>query len=76
MYKFLREVLTNTVTIIIRLYQRVSVCFPPKCRFYPSCSHYTLQSIEKYGLLKGGFSGISRICKCHPFHPGGYDPVK
>nr|WP_208324390.1 membrane protein insertion efficiency factor YidD [Orenia marismortui] len=45
------------------------------CRFYPSCSTYTIQSLEKYGLLKGGFKAIKRILSCHPFHSGGYDPV-
>jgi len=45
------------------------------CRFYPTCSKYTYQAIKKYGVFKGGLKGIKRILKCHPFHPGGYDPV-
>ncbi len=45
------------------------------CRFYPSCSKYTYQAIKKYGMLKGGLKGVKRISKCHPFNPGGYDPV-
>jgi len=49
---------------------------PPTCRFYPTCSTYTYQAIEKYGVLKGCFLGFKRILKCHPFHPGGYDPLK
>lgn len=48
----------------------------PTCRFYPTCSQYALEAITKYGALKGGYLAILRILKCHPFHPGGYDPVK
>ena len=60
----------------IRLYQMtLSQVLPPSCRFYPSCSEYTLQAIAKYGVLKGGWLGAKRIARCHPFHPGGYDPV-
>ncbi|MBT5019645.1 membrane protein insertion efficiency factor YidD [bacterium] len=44
------------------------------CRFEPSCSHYFIQAVEKYGAVKGGIKGILRICRCHPFCSGGYDP--
>jgi putative membrane protein insertion efficiency factor len=62
---------------LIKVYRRlVSPVLPPSCRFAPSCSLYTLQAIEKYGLLKGGFMGARRILRCHPFSEGGFDPVK
>lgn len=47
----------------------------PSCRFYPTCSTYAYEAIDKYGFVKGGFLALKRILKCHPFHPGGYDPV-
>lgn len=61
---------------LIRFYQIViSPLKPPTCRFYPTCSHYGLQSIQRFGAIKGGWLTIKRILKCHPFHPGGVDPV-
>jgi uncharacterized protein len=54
----------------------VSPCLPAACRFYPSCSAYAQQAIRKYGILKGITRGFARIMRCHPGHPGGYDPVK
>jgi putative membrane protein insertion efficiency factor len=47
----------------------------PTCRFVPTCSEYALQAIEKYGIFRGGIMAVRRILRCHPFHPGGYDPV-
>jgi putative membrane protein insertion efficiency factor len=59
---------------IIQLYQDFfSPSLGENCRFYPSCSKYTYQAIEKYGLLKGSWKGVKRILKCHPWHSGGVD---
>ena len=67
----------KTIILLIKIYRRyVSPLKEGKCRFYPTCSEYALQAIEKHGALKGGFMAIKRIFKCHPFHSGGYDPVK
>jgi hypothetical protein len=61
---------------MIRFYKRfLSPLLPSSCRFEPTCSVYTYQAIEKYGVIKGSWMGVRRISRCHPFHPGGYDPV-
>ena len=65
------------IVLLIRIYRKfISPLFPPVCRFYPSCSAYTLEAVEKYGALKGGMMGALRILRCNPFFKGGYDPVE
>ncbi|MCK4260493.1 MAG: membrane protein insertion efficiency factor YidD [Halanaerobiales bacterium] len=65
------------IILVIKFYQKfISPIKPGKCRFYPTCSQYMLQAVEKYGAFKGFVLGMKRILKCHPFHPGGYDPLK
>ncbi|MBC7341385.1 MAG: membrane protein insertion efficiency factor YidD [Clostridia bacterium] len=62
--------------LLIKAYQRlISPWLGASCRFYPSCSQYTLEAIEKYGLGRGVWLGIKRLVRCQPFSPGGYDPV-
>jgi putative membrane protein insertion efficiency factor len=62
---------------LIRFYQFcISPLFLPSCRFYPTCSEYSFQAIKKYGFIKGLFLALLRLSKCHPFHKGGFDPVK
>ena len=61
---------------MIKIYQKViSPLTPPSCRFYPTCSHYGIEAVEKHGALKGSWLAVRRISKCHPFHEGGFDPV-
>ncbi|ARP43872.1 Putative membrane protein insertion efficiency factor [Geobacillus thermodenitrificans] len=62
--------------MLIRFYQRfLSPLKPPTCRFYPTCSHYGIEAVTRFGAIKGGWLTVKRILKCHPFHPGGFDPV-
>lgn len=71
-FEFVRQILI----LIIKTYQKLLSPLKPKlCRFYPTCSEYALQSLQKKGLFKGSFLAVKRICRCHPFHPGGYDPL-
>jgi uncharacterized protein len=61
---------------LIEIYQRyLSIFISPCCRFQPTCSQYTLEAVSEHGILKGLFLGVKRICRCHPLHKGGFDPV-
>ena len=69
--------LTNICIYLVEFYRKfISPLKAPMCRFYPTCSQYSLEAFKKYGLIKGMFLTIKRILKCHPFHPGGYDPLE
>ncbi len=66
----------RVAALLIRGYQRfLSPVLPASCRFYPSCSQYTLEAVTRYGLIRGGWLGLRRLVRCHPFNPGGHDPL-
>jgi len=66
----------TVIIFLIKFYQKmISPLLLERCRFYPSCSQYLLESVVKYGWLKGTWKGLLRLSRCHPFNPGGYDPV-
>lgn len=65
----------RVILLLINFYQHISKLTPRVCRFTPTCSEYTRQAVQKYGVVKGLHLGIKRILKCHPLHEGGYDPV-
>jgi putative membrane protein insertion efficiency factor len=74
-YRWPDRVLGLGVIFLLRIYQvTLSPLLGPACRFTPSCSNYMIESIKKYGLLRGVGRGLRRLSHCHPWHPGGYDP--
>lgn len=73
--RWIIELPARTLILLARGYQIVlSPIFGRQCRFYPTCSEYFIQAVRKYGAVRGVWRGLRRICRCHPFHPGGYDP--
>ena len=72
----IQSAFTAVLALPIRAYRKfVSPWLMPRCRFYPSCSAYALEALQEHGPLRGSGMTFIRIAKCHPFHPGGYDPV-
>ena len=65
----------KVLLFLISIYQKISSLTPPRCRFYPTCSEYMKGAVIKYGVIKGVWLGLKRICRCHPLNEGGYDPV-
>lgn len=61
---------------LLKIYKKaLSPLLPPACRYYPTCSEYTLQAVSRYGAMRGLWMGLKRLSRCHPFHAGGLDPV-
>jgi putative membrane protein insertion efficiency factor len=72
----IRKILQYLIKGLIRTYQvLISSWMPPRCRFYPSCSQYMLQAVDRFGPFRGTLMGLRRLMKCHPFNDGGYDPL-
>ncbi|ENA35911.1 MULTISPECIES: membrane protein insertion efficiency factor YidD [Pseudomonas] len=66
----------KVLIVLLRGYQLfISPMIGPRCRFYPSCSHYAIEALQTHGALRGSWLTIRRLLRCHPFHPGGIDPV-
>jgi len=76
MLKIFLKIIALPFILIIKLYQLViSPLFPSSCRYIPTCSHYAEEALNKYGLIKGGWLGVKRILRCHPWGSSGFDPV-
>jgi putative membrane protein insertion efficiency factor len=74
-WSFVKAVPARTLIMLVRCYQwTLSPLIGRQCRFQPTCSNYFIGAVQKYGAIRGALKGIARIMRCHPFHPGGYDP--
>ena len=77
MEKMFVNLIKTFMISLIRFYQ---LCISPllgnNCRYYPTCSQYAIEAIEKKGIIRGSWMAVKRICRCHPWHTGGYDPIK
>jgi putative membrane protein insertion efficiency factor len=72
----LKSLLARPLIWLVRGYQlAISPMLPPSCRFYPSCSHYAIEALQRHGPLKGLWLSLRRVGRCNPWHPGGHDPV-
>jgi putative membrane protein insertion efficiency factor len=70
------EAMKKLLISLLRAYQyAISPLLGRNCRYFPSCSEYAVEAVQKHGAIKGGWLGAKRVCRCHPWHPGGYDPV-
>jgi len=68
--------MTNPLVLALRGYRyAIAPLLGANCRFFPSCSQYAIEAVERHGSARGSWLAVVRLCKCHPFHPGGYDPV-
>lgn len=75
-FKTLNKLIISCLLLLVRAYQLIiSPILGPRCRFYPSCSHYCQEALHEHGISKGLILTIKRIFRCHPGHPGGFDPV-
>jgi len=75
LWEFLVRGPSWALILLVRCYQwTLSPIVGRQCRFYPTCSNYFIGAVQKYGAARGSLRGVWRICRCHPFHPGGYDP--
>ncbi len=75
LFEGLKALPRGAVAAVIRVYQLMASPYPSPCGYEPSCSTYALEAVTRYGALKGSWLGFRRILRCHPFRPGGYDPV-
>jgi len=76
MLKQLIDMPAKAMVLLVKGYQKtVSPWLGQRCRFHPSCSNYCIEALQQHGMVRGLWFGVKRIFKCHPFHPGGYDPV-